>query len=56
MSNPATITVEATATAAAPPDIARIRLFTFAEDPAPGPEDPAPGAAGRAAHTVWPPD
>jgi hypothetical protein len=36
MSNPATITVEATATAAAPPDIARIRLFTFAEDPAPG--------------------
>jgi hypothetical protein len=36
MSNPATITVEATGTASGPPDIARVSLFTFAEDPAPG--------------------
>jgi uncharacterized protein YggE len=36
MGNPATITVEATGTASARPDIARIRLLTFAEDPAPG--------------------
>jgi uncharacterized protein YggE len=36
MSNPSTITVEATGTAMAPPDVARIRLSTFAEDPAPG--------------------
>jgi uncharacterized protein YggE len=36
MSNPATITVEATGIASAPPDIARVSLFTFAEDPAPG--------------------
>ncbi|MGA2529370.1 MAG: SIMPL domain-containing protein [Acidimicrobiales bacterium] len=32
----ATITVQATGSASAPPDNARIRLFVFAEDPAPG--------------------
>ncbi len=36
MGNEQTITVEATGTASAPPDIARLRLFTFAEDPEPG--------------------
>ena len=36
MSDKPTIRVEATGTASAAPDIARIRLFTFAEDPAPG--------------------
>jgi hypothetical protein len=36
MSDKPTIRVEATGTASGPPDIARIRLFTFAEDPAPG--------------------
>jgi uncharacterized protein YggE len=36
MSNSPTITVEATGVASALPDIARINLFTFAEDPAPG--------------------
>ena len=36
MGNAQTITVEATGTASAPPDIARLRLFTFAEDPEPG--------------------
>jgi len=36
MGNPPTITVEATGVASRPPDIARVNLFTFAEDPAPG--------------------
>ncbi len=36
MSERASIKVEATGVASAPPDVARIRLFTFAEDPAPG--------------------
>ncbi len=36
MTDQPTITVEATGIASAPPDVARVRLFTFAEDPAPG--------------------
>jgi len=36
MTDQPTITVDATGTASAPPDVARVRLFTFAEDPAPG--------------------
>ena len=36
MSNQPIIRVEVTGTASAPPDVARIRFFTFAEDPAPG--------------------
>ncbi len=36
MTDQSTITVEATGTASAPADVARVRLFTFAEDPAPG--------------------
>ena len=36
MAKKATVTVQATGTASAPPDNARIRLFVFAEDPAPG--------------------
>ena len=36
MSNPPTISVEATGVASAPADVARINLVTFAADPAPG--------------------
>ncbi len=36
MTDQPTITVDATGTASAPPDVARVRLFTFAEDPAAG--------------------
>ena len=36
MGDQPTIRVEAIGTASAPPDIARVSLFTFAEDPAPG--------------------